>query len=104
MAELQEVAQLKKAGEYSAVFSRLERAHIISYYSTLHDVRVHFAMLRWARCRHNDRKLARQVLRLIGPATKLAIGWVPAGNTGGTHFSPIKPMPDDLAAINAAKR
>lgn len=34
-----------------------------------------------------------QVLRMAGAATKTALGWVPAGNTGGANVSPFKRMP-----------
>jgi hypothetical protein len=46
-----------------------------------------------------------QILRIVGAATKTAIGSVPSGNTGGSNISPFKclPVPSELQAkINAA--
>jgi hypothetical protein len=42
-----------------------------------------------------------QLIRIVGAATKTAIGWVPRGNTGGSNVSPFKPMavPSDLEEI-----
>ena len=87
-------------------FRHLERAHILSQYSTRDHVRVHVAMLRWAFAERDLREAAGQILRIVGAATKTAIGFVPTGNTGGANVSPIKPMPlpDDLAAIIARYR
>jgi len=45
-----------------------------------------------------------QVIRMVGAATKTAVGLVPSGNTGGSNISPFKPlpMPQDLATILAS--
>lgn len=87
-------------------FRHLERAHILSQYSTRDHVRVHWEMLRWARRERDWREALGQILRIVGAATKTAIGLIPTGNTGGANVSPIKPMPvpDDLAAIIARYR
>ncbi|WP_390584188.1 DUF3703 domain-containing protein [Erythrobacter sp. MTPC3] len=76
---------------------------ILSQYSTRDHVRVHVLMLKWGLREREPREVAGQLLRIIGAATKTAIGWIPTGNTGGANVSPIKPMPlpDDLAAIIA---
>lgn len=87
-------------------FRHLERAHILSQYSTRDHVRVHVAMLRWAREQHDWREALGQLVRIVGAATKTAIGLIPVGNTGGANVSPIKPMPlpPDLAEIIARHR
>ena len=105
-AELAEAERLERAGEREPAFARLERAHILSQYSTAQHVAVHWAMLKWAWPVRDWREIRGQVLRLIGAATKTAIGWVPTGNTGGADVSPIKPMPvpEDLAALIARYR
>ena len=50
-------------------------------------------MLLWAVRHRVSREAAGQVLRIIGAATKTAIGWVPTGNTGGSNISPFRPVP-----------
>jgi len=88
----------------AARFGRLERAHVLSQTSTRDHVRVHWHMLVWA-VRQGDRKeIAGQILRIVGAATKTALGLVPAGNTGGANVSPLKPLPvsGDLAEILAS--
>ena len=87
-------------------FHYLERAHILSQYSTRDHVRVHVAMLGWAREQGDLREAFGQVVRIVGAATKTAIGLIPVGNTGGANVSPIKPMPlpTDLAEIIARYR
>jgi len=64
-------------------------------------------MLFWAVRQRKLSEAIGQVMRIVGAATKTAIGWVPEGNTGGARISPFKrlPIPDDLAQqIAAAKR
>ncbi|WP_299195090.1 DUF3703 domain-containing protein [uncultured Erythrobacter sp.] len=102
-------AELDLAGEQSDPaqrFHHLERAHILSQYATGDHVRVHLAMLRWAREQRDWREGLGQLIRIAGAATKTALGLVPVGNTGGANVSPIAPMPlpDDLAAIIARYR
>ncbi|MAY20502.1 MAG: hypothetical protein CL955_07775 [Erythrobacteraceae bacterium] len=94
------------AADPSVAFAHLERAHILSQYSTRDHVRVHAAMLRWGMAQWNPREVAGQVLRIVAAATKTAFGWIPVGNTGGANVSPIKPMPlpADLAVIIAHYR
>ena len=96
----------RAADNAAAGFAHLERAHILSQYSTRDHVRVHWAMLRWGVAQRNAREVAGQIPRLIGAATKTAIGWIPTGNTGGANVSPIKPMPlpEDLAEMIARHR
>ena len=49
------------------------------------------------------REIAGQCLRIVGAATKTAIGLIPAGNTGGSNVGPFTrvPVPEDLADILA---
>jgi hypothetical protein len=58
-------------------------------------------MLQWGIRHRRPREVLGQVLRLLGAATKTAIGLVPEGNTGGANVSALKPMPipQDLSAI-----
>ena len=60
-------------------------------------------MLTWAVQNRNPSEFAGQIMRIVGAATKTAMGLVPEGNTGGSNVSPFKRMavPGDLAAIIA---
>jgi Protein of unknown function (DUF3703) len=100
-AEMEQAHRLMVAGESDMAFRHLERAHVLGQSSTLHHVRVHCAMLRWGVAQRRPIECLGQVMRIVGAATKTALGWVPAGNTGGTDVSPFKPLPlpPDLASL-----
>ena len=93
-------------GDVSASFQNLERAHVLSQISTAEHVRVHWRMLVWAAQRRDMREIFGQIFRILGAATKTAIGLIPEGNTGGSNVSPFKrmPIPEDLAEILAAAK
>jgi hypothetical protein len=100
-AELRAAGALEARGDAKASFRHLERAHVLGQESTVQHVRVHVQMLLWA-LRHRAHREARgQVLRIVGAATKTAMGWLPTGNTGGANISPLKPLPipEDLRQI-----
>ena len=69
-------------------------------------VRAHMRMAAWALRQHSAKEFRGQLLRIVGAATKTAVGWVPSGNTGGADVSPLKPLPipPDLAAEIAAAK
>lgn len=92
-SELRAAAALEAAGRATESFRHLERAHVLGQASTVQHVRVHVQMLLWAIRHRLLREAAGQVLRIIGAATKTAIGWVPTGNTGGSNISPFQPVP-----------
>lgn len=100
-AELAAAQTAERAGDASATFHHLERAHILGQRSTVQHVRVHIRMLSWGMRNHNAREVLGQFTRVIGAATKTWIGLVPSGNTGGANVSPFRPMaiPDDLADL-----
>lgn len=104
--EIAEARRLEAAGEVTASFARLERAHVLGQASTFHHVRVHVLMLAWAIRQRAWREMRGQALRIVGAATKTVFGWVPAGNTGGADISPFKPLaiPLELARIIEAAR
>jgi len=58
-------------------------------------------MLVWAARNRSVREALGQVFRIVGAATKTALGLVPSGNTGGSNVSPFKKMPiaPDLEAL-----
>src|SRR5262249_11953689 len=92
-AELKVAAGLEARGEPAAAFVHLERAHILGQQSTVHHVRVHWAMLRWALRQGVAGEAVGQVWRIVGAALKTWLGWVPSGNTGGASVSGFAPMP-----------
>ena len=99
--ELHAAQAAERAGNASAAFHHLERAHVLGQRSTVQHVRVHMRMLMWGMRHHNLSEVAGQVTRLIGAATKTWLGLVPEGNTGGANVSAFKPLPipDDLADL-----
>lgn len=105
-AEISAAQRCLSAGQAQRAFQHLENAHILGQASTALHVSAHYHMLRWALHQHDWREVAGQVLRILGAASKTAIGLVPSGNTGGSNISPFARLPirDDLAAkIRRAK-
>lgn len=98
-----ELALARQSADPRTAFRHLERAHILSQYSTRDHVRAHLAMLRWGWRQGDWHEVIGQIVRVIAAATKTAIGWIPVGNTGGANVSPVRPMPlpDDLKALIA---
>lgn len=104
--ELAAAKAAESAGRASEAFAHLERAHVLGQASTLHHVRAHVHMLRWAFSHRKPRELVGQLLRIVGAATKTAF-WIPVGNTGGANVSPFRPMPvptDLERQISAARQ
>lgn len=97
-AELQAALGAETAGNPEQAFAHLERAHVLGQASTVEHVRVHWRMFRWGVKHRNLRECLGQLVRIVGAATKTAIGLVPAGNTGGSNVSPFKrlPVPPEL--------
>jgi hypothetical protein len=100
-AELQIATRLELRGDVMGSFHHLERAHVLGQAFTVEHVRVHLRMLRWVVRQRDVREVRGQLLRIIGAATKTAVGLVPRGNTGGAGVNPFEsmPIPDDLAKI-----
>ncbi|ULQ46235.1 DUF3703 domain-containing protein [Flagellatimonas centrodinii] len=105
-AELVLAETAEHQGNISVAFRHLERAHILGQASTREHVRVHCHMLLWGLRRRSFKEILGQITRVIGAATKTAIGLVPAGNTGGANVSPFKsfPVPAELQRVIAAAR
>lgn len=102
----QEIAASQAASDRVAQFHHLERAHVLAQASTREHVRAHWRMLVWALRGRDVREAAGQIVRIVGAASKTAIGLVPHGNTGGTNVSPFRRMPiaPDLARQIAKAR
>jgi hypothetical protein len=94
-AELQAAHAFEVAGDAQRSFAHLERAHVLGQLSTWQHVRVHWQMLRWGLRQRQLREVLGQILRIGGAASKTALGWVPAGNTGGSNISPLRALPVD---------
>ena len=99
--ELLAAVSTEFAGKQQLAFLHLERAHVLGQSSTFHHVRVHWRMFCWGWRQRDTKECAGQLMRIIGAATKTAIGFVPSGNTGGSNISPFKvlPIPTDLRKI-----
>ena len=101
-----ELAASMRMVERNSQFHHLERAHVLGQASTREHVRVHWRMFRWALRDRDAREAFGQLVRIVGAATKTAIGLVPHGNTGGANVSPFRRMPiaPELAAQIARAR
>lgn len=105
--ELDASAREESLGNARAAFGHLERAHVLGQMATKSPVRVHWLMLLWALRHRQPRDAAGQLTRIVGAATKTALGWVPQGNTGGFNVSPFRrmPIPEELQRqLDAARR
>ena len=91
--ELVLAKQARKQNNASAEFKHLENAHVLGQASTLLHTKVHVLMLFWAVRQVNIKEGLGQVMRIVGAATKTAIGFIPAGNTGGANVSAFKVLP-----------
>ena len=106
-SEFDAAREARQRGDASAEFAHLERAHVLGQADTALHVRVHCAMLVWGLRQCSLRQIAGQLLRIVGAATKTAVGLVPLGNTGGADVSPLRSMPiapDLQRLIDAASR
>ncbi len=104
--ELSLAYQARKNGLIDIEFSHLENAHILGQESTYLHVKVHGLMLLWGWRNKQIKEVLGQALRILGAATKTAIGLVPEGNTGGVNISPFKVLPINAkhqAIISKAK-
>lgn len=106
-AEYHLAASARLAGEHELEFSHLENAHVLGQESTLLHTRTHYLMLLWAIRNSRIKEITGQLFRIVGAATKTAIGLVPSGNTGGTNVSPFQAMeirPELAQMMNAARQ
>ncbi|KXI30717.1 DUF3703 domain-containing protein [Paraglaciecola hydrolytica] len=83
----------RNKGELNAEFSHLENAHVLGQESTYHHVKVHYLMLLWGFRQKRLAEVMGQMFRIFGALTKTMLGFVPAGNTGGSNISPFKRLP-----------
>ena len=106
LSEIAMAKHMETLGNYSESFQHLENAHVLGQESTWWHVKVHCLMFSWAARQGDVRECLGQIFRIIGAASKTAIGLVPTGNTGGANVSPFKKLPikpEHQAAIFKAK-
>lgn len=96
--EWRRAEEARDAGDESAEWAHLERAHILSQPRAGLHLRTHVLMLRSAARRGDARELAGQLARLVLAAPGSLSGRYPIGNTGGADVSAFRPMsvPGDL--------
>jgi hypothetical protein len=93
--------QTRAAGDTTAEWRHLERAHILSQPLPAAHVRTHVTMLGYG-IRHRDRReITGQLIRLLVAGPGSAVGRYPLGNTGGANVNAVTPMaiPADLQAV-----
>lgn len=81
-----------QAGDLSAAFVSLERAHILSQRRPLWHAQSHWLMLRAGWLAGDWREVAGQLPRILAALLFSRI-WVPLGNNGRARVSAFKPMP-----------
>ena len=105
-AELALALSARYSGQQELEFFHLENAHVLGQESTYWHIKVHVLMLLWAVRNASPKEFFGQLMRIVGAATKTAIGLVPSGNTGGSNVSPfavMKLQPEHEEFIRNAK-
>lgn len=100
-AELRQAQRQEQAGELTAAFRHLERAHVLSQRYAWPHVRVHLHMLAFGWRRGDAREVWGQLARVLVAAPGSWLDRAPHGNTGGANVGIGQPMviPADLQAI-----
>lgn len=98
--ELRRHAAAVSAGDTSAAWTALERAHILSQPRLVPHPRVHVAMLRHAIATRDLHEALGQFARIALAPFGAATGRIPVGNTGRANVSAFRsmPIPADLRA------
>ena len=91
----------RRAGDPTAEWRHLERAHVLSQPKVGLHLRTHLAMLGFALRHRKVHEVLGQLARLVLAAPGSLTGRYPVGNTGGADVSAFLPMtiPDDLRAV-----
>ena len=100
--ELAQARTAQSAGDFARAFTHLERAHVLSQRHAFAHAGVHLRMLGWGLAARQPGEVLGQLPRILAALLFSRI-WVPAGNTGGSNVSALKPMPipADLAPLLA---
>lgn len=105
-AEYGKALQARNDNDPSLEFRHLENAHVLGQASTFIHIKTHCLMWMWGFRQGNLNELLGQIFRIVGAASKTAIGLVPEGNTGGSNVSPflkMKVQPEQAKLIQAAR-
>lgn len=99
----EELRRARSVPSTEAVWTALERAHILSQPWPWPHTRSHWHMLRIAVCCRDRTEAVGQLIRIIAAGPASATARAPEGNTGRTRVGIRTPMPlpDDLARILA---
>jgi hypothetical protein len=105
-AEHRRAEDARRAGDTTAAWLALERAHILSQPHAVPHVRTHLTMLAWGVADRDVREVLGQVFRVLVAAPGSRSGRYPLGNTGRARVSAFAPMPvpADLEPVLAATR
>lgn len=90
--QLEKGKEALRKKEYSTSFYHFENAHILGQQHLWRHTISHYWMFVFGIKTNNFKEIIGQVFRIIASLLFTFI-WVPAGNTGGTNISPIKPIP-----------
>ena len=95
--EVDRADQALQRGDFEAVFSHLERAHVLAQRLTGRHTFIHWRMLVAGLRRGDVREAVGQVPRIVASILFSRL-WVPRGNNGRARVSAFQPMavPDDL--------
>jgi hypothetical protein len=93
--------QARGAGDATAEWDHLERAHILSQPLALTHIRTHVAMLGYGIRQRDRREITGQLVRLVVAGPGSVLRRYPLGNTGGANVNAVAPMaiPADLQAM-----
>lgn len=83
----------RDAGDWSAAWRHLERAHIIAQPMFQPHLSSHIDMLKFALSRRDVREVSGQLLRIALVPLGAVFGKLPLGNTGRARVSAFAPMP-----------
>ena len=99
--EMAHYRQAREAGDTTAAWTALERAHVISQPYLGHHLSNHWTMLGYAFHLRDGREILGQLFRLVLAPLGALTGKIPVGNTGRSNVSAFAPMevPDDLAPL-----
>lgn len=102
----EELAAFRAAGDSSAAWIALERAHILSQPGAWLHTKVHAHMLLFAVRQRDWPEVTGQIVRIAVAALGTALNRAPIGNTGRANVPIMAPMPipPDLSAKLEAAR
>lgn len=92
-SEMEQYHAHRRAGDDTAAWHALERAHIIAQPFLMPHLASHWNMLGFALHLRDGREAAGQLFRLVLVPLGSLTGRLPTGNTGRARVSAFRPMP-----------